>query len=70
VGRQIRAILRRRNAALDENPEGLMTISIGCATVIPKPEQNASALIQIADEALYNAKRNGRDQLCDGLISA
>jgi PleD family two-component response regulator len=47
-----------------------MTISIGCATVIPKPEQHASALIQIADEALYNAKRNGRDQLCDGLISA
>jgi diguanylate cyclase (GGDEF)-like protein/PAS domain S-box-containing protein len=70
VGRQIRASLQRRNAALDENPEGLITISIGCATVIPKPEQHAAVLIQLADEALYNAKRGGRDQLCDRLISA
>jgi diguanylate cyclase (GGDEF)-like protein/PAS domain S-box-containing protein len=68
VGRQIGVNLRRRNAALDEIAEGLMTISVGCATVIPKPDEQAATLIQIADEGLYNAKRNGRDQLCNSLI--
>ncbi len=63
VGRQIRARLIRLNAALDDDPEARVTISIGCATVIPKPAQQASTLLQIADEALYQAKRNGRDQL-------
>jgi diguanylate cyclase (GGDEF)-like protein/PAS domain S-box-containing protein len=67
VGRQIRASLIRRNASLGENPEGHITVSIGCATVIPKTGQQASTLIQIADEALYLAKRNGRDQLWNGL---
>jgi len=64
VGRQIRANLYRRNAALNGNPEGLMTISVGCATVTPKPEEQSTTLIQIADEALYIAKRTGRDRLC------
>ena len=64
VGRQIRANLYRRNATLNGNPEGLMTISVGCATVIPKPEEQSTILIQIADEALYIAKRTGRDRLC------
>lgn len=63
VGRQIRASLFRRNEALGDHPEGHITISIGCATVIPKPAQQASTLLQMADEALYQAKRNGRDQL-------
>ena len=63
VGTQIRANLHRRNAMLDGNPEGLMTISVGCATVIPTPDEQGTALIQIADEALYTAKRNGRDRL-------
>jgi two-component system chemotaxis family response regulator WspR len=40
-----------------------MTISVGCATVIPTPDEQGTALIQIADEALYTAKRNGRDRL-------
>jgi diguanylate cyclase (GGDEF)-like protein/PAS domain S-box-containing protein len=67
VGNQIRACLKRSNLSLGENPDGNITISIGCASVIPKPGQLASILIQMADEALYNAKRNGRDQLWSGL---
>jgi diguanylate cyclase (GGDEF)-like protein len=69
VGSQIRASFQRRSALLGEDPQALMTISIGCATVIPEPDQPAVALIQFADEALYNAKREGRNQMCQGTYS-
>ncbi|MFZ0747685.1 MAG: diguanylate cyclase, partial [Terracidiphilus sp.] len=62
-------VLSRHNAANDGNPDGLVTISIGCASAVPKPGQDATSLIQAADDLLYRAKRNGRDQLCSGLIS-
>ena len=38
-----------------------MTLSIGVAT-FPEDADNAEALISIADEALYQAKREGRDR--------
>ncbi len=69
VGSQIRANLQKSHAALHDNPEGLMTISVGCATVVPEPDQPAASLIQFADEALYNAKREGRNQMCQGTYS-
>jgi diguanylate cyclase (GGDEF)-like protein/PAS domain S-box-containing protein len=68
VGRRIREILKEANPACDENAEEFVTVSIGCATAVPKPGEPAEAVIQLADEALYFAKRNGRDQLCNGLI--
>ena len=68
VGNKIRTFLERRAAGLDENREGFVTISIGCATAIPKKGEQAEALIQIADEALYEAKRNGRNRLCNVLV--
>lgn len=66
VGTQIRARFRQLNATLGDSPESSLTISVGCATVIPKSGAEASALLQIADDALYEAKRRGRDQLCSG----
>jgi diguanylate cyclase (GGDEF)-like protein/PAS domain S-box-containing protein len=66
VGRKIREVLNERNPMCDENAGQFVTVSIGCATAIPKPGEQAEALIQVADEALYFAKRNGRDQLCNG----
>jgi diguanylate cyclase (GGDEF)-like protein len=38
-----------------------MTLSIGVAT-FPEDADNAEALISVADEALYQAKREGRDR--------
>jgi diguanylate cyclase (GGDEF)-like protein len=38
-----------------------MTLSIGVAT-FPEDADNAEGLISIADEALYQAKREGRDR--------
>ena len=70
IGRKIRANLTALNAPLHPNPESCLTVSVGCATTIPSMEAHAATLIQIADEALYDAKRNGRDQLHSGVARA
>jgi diguanylate cyclase (GGDEF)-like protein/PAS domain S-box-containing protein len=69
VGAKIRAHLKGRRAEDEENALELVTISIGCATAIPKSGEDAAVLIQMADEWLYRAKRAGRDQLCHGLLA-
>ncbi len=40
-----------------------VTVSIGVATLVPKPGQPSSDLIRRADELMYEAKRNGRNQI-------
>jgi diguanylate cyclase (GGDEF)-like protein len=40
-----------------------VTLSIGSATKIPNPNQNPSSLIKMADDALYRAKKAGRDRI-------
>jgi diguanylate cyclase (GGDEF)-like protein len=42
---------------------GIVTISIGVATVHPEPGLNEALLIELADQALYLAKRDGRNQV-------
>ena len=42
---------------------GVVTMSIGCATVIPSEHDSPSAFLHRADQALYEAKAKGRDQL-------
>lgn len=63
VGNQIRNTLKHINSVERESGESSVTISIGCATLVPEPGQQAEILIQCADAALYKAKRNGSDQL-------
>jgi diguanylate cyclase (GGDEF)-like protein len=40
-----------------------VTLSLGVATVIPNDETSANNLIEMADRALYRAKRKGRNQV-------
>jgi diguanylate cyclase (GGDEF)-like protein len=44
--------------------ERTVTVSIGVATLIPQDEEAAQKLIELADEALYQAKENGRNRVC------
>jgi diguanylate cyclase (GGDEF)-like protein len=40
-----------------------LTLSMGVVSFVPDPETTSVALIKYADEALYLAKQQGRDQL-------
>jgi diguanylate cyclase (GGDEF)-like protein len=42
---------------------GIVTISVGVATMVPTASQSVEALIEAADAALYEAKEDGRNQV-------
>ena len=39
-----------------------VTLSLGVATMIPNADNSAEALVELADEGLYESKENGRNQ--------
>jgi len=55
-----------------EHPDvqGVVSISIGVAVVIPSPALTQQALLLEADRRLYEAKRGGRNRLCAGTVDA
>jgi diguanylate cyclase (GGDEF)-like protein/PAS domain S-box-containing protein len=66
VANEICESLRNRRLPHSSSPFGIITISIGCATLIPQADRHAPDLIAMADHALYTAKSNGRNQVCIG----
>lgn len=44
-------------------PLQIVTISLGVATTIPQRQANADTLVEAADQALYDAKRAGRNRV-------
>ncbi|NRR34085.1 diguanylate cyclase [Oxalobacteraceae bacterium] len=49
-----------------ENPQaeaGQVTMSIGVASIVPSPQSSVDQLIDRADQALYAAKRGGRNRI-------
>ncbi|MGI6091671.1 MAG: diguanylate cyclase [Veillonellaceae bacterium] len=41
----------------------IVTVSIGVANIVPSPQTTPQQLIEAADDALYNAKQQGRNQI-------
>jgi diguanylate cyclase (GGDEF)-like protein/PAS domain S-box-containing protein len=56
--------VRSRELKHSANPFGIVTISIGCASMVPRTGHDAVDLIDFADQALYKAKESGRNQVC------
>ena len=62
IGRSVQTELHRRAIPHIGSAVGaLVTVSIGVAAIVPTLSSSPQILISCADQALYNAKKNGRD---------
>ena len=61
TGERLRECVEALCIAHASSPCGQVTVSIGVASLVPQPGENAEVLIETADMALYAAKRRGRN---------
>ena len=66
IANEICEALRARRLPHIGNSPGIVTISAGCATLVPRFRKHAPDLIEMTDKALYRAKYDGRDRVCNG----
>jgi diguanylate cyclase (GGDEF)-like protein len=61
---QIREAVRKREIHHEASPtDEYLTVSIGVAMVMPDAQRSMAGAIQMADEALYQAKEEGRNTI-------
>jgi diguanylate cyclase (GGDEF)-like protein len=61
IAEQLRETVQGLGIRHDDSPAGVVTASIGVAIVSPRPGRSSDGAVQLADEALYAAKRGGRN---------
>lgn len=75
IAEQLRVAIQALDLAHEDSPTAaVVTASIGVAIAGPRLGRNPEGVVQIADEALYGAKRSGRNAVqavdCDKLAGA
>ncbi|MEE2733542.1 MAG: diguanylate cyclase [Pseudomonadota bacterium] len=63
LAEHMRASLEATSFA-DANGPRHITVSIGVAGLVPRPNQRPERLVDLADQALYAAKHSGRNKVC------
>jgi diguanylate cyclase (GGDEF)-like protein len=61
LGEEVRRAVEDLLLTHAEAPRGFVTISVGVASLVPDHRQAAADLVEAADNALYAAKRRGRN---------
>jgi|GEM_PF-1936596 len=64
VAHEILEAVRHRRLPHPGGAFQIVTVSIGCVTGIPTYGKHATELLDLADQALYAAKSNGRNRVC------
>ena len=63
VAEKIRQEIKDMGMPLSPLGGGVVTLSLGVATILPSRQNSIADLIKAADDALYRAKNNGRDRV-------
>ena len=63
VAERVRGAVSALGVPHAQSDFGLVSVSIGIAAVMPSGDMVAEELLHLADGALYDAKRNGRDRV-------
>jgi diguanylate cyclase (GGDEF)-like protein len=61
IAEELRESIQALGIQHDDSPAGVVTASIGVSIVSPRPGRSPEGAVQLADEALYAAKRGGRN---------
>jgi len=69
LAEDIRKSVQELNIEHETSPFQKVTISIGCAYMIPTPEKTPAELIEMADRALYQAKKTGRNRVVSAIAT-
>lgn len=63
IAEHIRQTVVGLRAQHEDNEGGIVTVSIGVATMAPRVGEDAAALVEAADAAVYRAKESGRNRV-------
>jgi diguanylate cyclase (GGDEF)-like protein len=70
IAGRILAGIQQMSMPAEDGIDGILTLSIGYAAIVPTDEGRSEALVAAADAALYQAKHDGRNRAVEAVLNA